>query len=56
MVYSISPGGTETILHTFGIGADGYFPSSALVNVGGVLYGETQAGGCGCGGAGCGTI
>jgi uncharacterized repeat protein (TIGR03803 family) len=44
-VFSLTPQGVETVLHTFGQPGDGAFPSSALVNVGGTLYGTTPNGG-----------
>jgi uncharacterized repeat protein (TIGR03803 family) len=43
-VFSITPGGTEKVLHNFR-GPDGAFPVASLVNVRGTLYGTTQAGG-----------
>jgi uncharacterized repeat protein (TIGR03803 family) len=45
-VYSISPAGTETVLHKFtGGAADGAYPDSSLIDVNGTLYGATSAGG-----------
>jgi uncharacterized repeat protein (TIGR03803 family) len=48
-VFSLTPGGTETVLHSFGGEglADGYLPYSALVAHGGTLYGVTDYGGTG---------
>jgi uncharacterized repeat protein (TIGR03803 family) len=43
-VFSITQGGKEKVLHRFGVGSDGAFPS-ALIDVGGTLYGTTSAGG-----------
>jgi uncharacterized repeat protein (TIGR03803 family) len=43
-VFSITPSGTETVLHSFS-GSDGYEPLAALKNVKGVLYGTTAQGG-----------
>jgi uncharacterized repeat protein (TIGR03803 family) len=37
--------GAETVRYSFGGGLDGYFPSAALLNVGGILYGTTWYGG-----------
>jgi uncharacterized repeat protein (TIGR03803 family) len=59
-VFSVTPNGTERVLHAFYGGyADGSYPSANLVNVGGVLYGTTQQGGgssnCGAG-VGCGMV
>jgi uncharacterized repeat protein (TIGR03803 family) len=48
IVYSISPSGAETILHTFAgtSGSDGAYPSSGLVfDSNGILYGTTGGGG-----------
>ena len=45
-VYSITPYGTETVLHSFGGGSgDGTDPYGGLVNVNGTLYGTTSSGG-----------
>jgi uncharacterized repeat protein (TIGR03803 family) len=44
-VFSITPGGTETMLHTFGSEGDGRGPSAGLINVGGTFYGTTNGGG-----------
>ena len=44
------------ILYSFKGGADGAQPYSAPVELGGLLYGTTAAGGTGCGGLGCGTV
>ena len=65
IIYQLSPppvsGGawTETILHPFGGGADGAYPSGNLIlDVKGNLYGTTQHGGNESGncGLGCGTV
>jgi uncharacterized repeat protein (TIGR03803 family) len=46
IVFSINPTtGTETILHNFGRGSDGASPLSDLIDVNGMLYGTTSAGG-----------
>lgn len=37
--------GTETVLHSFTGGTDGYDPEASLINVKGVLYGTTYRGG-----------
>jgi uncharacterized repeat protein (TIGR03803 family) len=59
-VFSISPSGTETVLHSFGGSGDGAIPFTELVAKNGVLYGTTSAGGtgvCSYGGVpGCGTV
>ena len=44
------------ILYSFKGGSDGAQPYSAPVELGGLLYGTTAAGGTGCGGLGCGTV
>lgn len=46
-VFSITPGGAETILHSFGGSGDGAIPFSELAAKNGVLYGTTSAGGTG---------
>jgi uncharacterized repeat protein (TIGR03803 family) len=44
-VFSITTGGNEKVLHSFGSGADGSGPTADLINVKGALYGTTGAGG-----------
>jgi uncharacterized repeat protein (TIGR03803 family) len=44
-VYSITPSGTETVLHSFGNGTDGAQPVASLIGVKGTLYGTTIYGG-----------
>jgi uncharacterized repeat protein (TIGR03803 family) len=44
-VFSITPTGTETVLHSFGSGTDGAEPESGLIAVNGALYGTTRYGG-----------
>ena len=45
-VFSIDPKtGTETVLHSFGSGADGKYPEAGLTDVNGTLYGTTDDGG-----------
>lgn len=44
-VFSISPSGSESILHSFGQGTDGADPLAGLINVKGTLYGTTSSGG-----------
>jgi uncharacterized repeat protein (TIGR03803 family) len=46
-VYSITPSGTETVLHSFGGSGDGASPFAGLVNVKGTLYSTTYSGGVG---------
>ncbi|MFY9665923.1 MAG: choice-of-anchor tandem repeat GloVer-containing protein [Candidatus Cybelea sp.] len=56
-VYSISLTGHKTKLHNFARGSDGAFPSGAMIDVQGVLYGTTAYGGSSkCAGSGCGTV
>ena len=60
-VFSITPGGKESVLHRFLKGSnDGAYPIGQLVNVNGTLYGTTETGGTGCStsfyNAGCGTV
>jgi uncharacterized repeat protein (TIGR03803 family) len=43
-VFSITPTGTETVLHSFD-GSDGKYPVATLLNVNGTLYGTTKEGG-----------
>jgi uncharacterized repeat protein (TIGR03803 family) len=57
-VFSITPTGTETVLHSFN-GADGKYPEVTLLNVNGTLYGTTIEGGnlkCQHYFGGCGTV
>jgi uncharacterized repeat protein (TIGR03803 family) len=61
VVFSLSPSGSEQVLHSFAGGSDGVNPSSDLIDVNGTLYGTTSQGGStlGCkrfGGSGCGTV
>ena len=44
-VFSITPGGTEKVLHSFGSGTDGFSPEAGLIKVKGTLYGTTYEGG-----------
>jgi uncharacterized repeat protein (TIGR03803 family) len=45
-VFSITPSGTEKVLHAFAAGtSDGSLPVASLVDVKGTLYGTTQSGG-----------
>jgi uncharacterized repeat protein (TIGR03803 family) len=44
-VFSITAGGTEKVLHSFGKGADGLYPTTGLIEVKGTLYGTTSLGG-----------
>lgn len=43
--FSITTGGTEKVLHSFGYGDDGVWPFAPLIDVGGTLYGTTYLGG-----------
>jgi uncharacterized repeat protein (TIGR03803 family) len=44
-VFSVTPAGVETVLHSFAANGDGAFPYAGLLNVRGVLYGTTSNGG-----------
>ncbi|MGB8908924.1 MAG: choice-of-anchor tandem repeat GloVer-containing protein [Candidatus Cybelea sp.] len=44
-VFTITTGGTENILHSFGGRLDGDYPEAALIDVNGTFYGTTYAGG-----------
>jgi uncharacterized repeat protein (TIGR03803 family) len=44
-VFSVTPGAVERVLHRFSGGEDGAMPLSSLVDIRGMLYGTTQAGG-----------
>jgi uncharacterized repeat protein (TIGR03803 family) len=44
-IYSVSRSGFEQVLYRFGGAPDGATPLAGLVNIGGVLYGTTAAGG-----------
>jgi uncharacterized repeat protein (TIGR03803 family) len=44
-VFSITPSGTETVLHIFGASGDGAEPFAGLIDVEGTLYGTTRFGG-----------
>lgn len=44
-VFSITTGGTEKVLHSFGAQPDGNSPDAGLIEVGGTLYGTTRNGG-----------
>lgn len=57
-VFSVSKSGAEHVLYSFKGGTDGAYPFAQLLNVKGVLYGTTNAGGgSGCSsGSGCGTV
>ncbi len=44
-VFSVTLGGVEKVLHTFGAGSDGRFPRAGLIEVRGTLYGTTFLGG-----------
>lgn len=43
-VFSVTPGGTEKVLHSFS-GSDGAYPYASLIDVKGTLYGTTTGGG-----------
>jgi uncharacterized repeat protein (TIGR03803 family) len=44
-VFSITPSGKETVLHSFSGNPDGWYPVARLLNVNGTLYGTTVQGG-----------
>jgi uncharacterized repeat protein (TIGR03803 family) len=44
-VFSVTTGGKETVLHSFGKSGDGSFPQAGLIGVNGTLYGTTSEGG-----------
>ena len=44
-VFSVTPGGAKTILHSFKGTPDGYLPYASLIYVKGKLYGTTYSGG-----------
>jgi uncharacterized repeat protein (TIGR03803 family) len=51
-VFSVTPSGTETVLHSFGGPDDGLQPQAALLEMRGMLYGTTAYGGSQCYGCG----
>ena len=60
-VFKLDASGNETVLHRFGRGSDGRFPSPVIRDAAGNLYGTTLSGGVltlcgGIGETGCGTI
>lgn len=56
-IFSVSPSGSEKVLHSFTGGSDGAIPEAGLIDVNGTLYGTSSEGGSsGCNGAGCGTV
>jgi uncharacterized repeat protein (TIGR03803 family) len=44
-VFTLKPSGGESVVHSFGVGADGLMPTSGLTMVGGHLFGSTYFGG-----------
>jgi uncharacterized repeat protein (TIGR03803 family) len=57
VVFKVSSGGTETVLHVFKGGKnDGAYPTSGLLSLNNHFYGITMTGGTGCHKAGCGTV
>ena len=44
-VFSVTPSGTEKVLHSFGNGTDGAGPRASLIELNGNLYGTTTSGG-----------
>ncbi len=55
-VYSVSPTGSEKVLHNFTGGSDGADPEAGLIDVNGTLYGSTSQGGSSGCNSGCGTV
>lgn len=56
-IFSVTANGTEKVLYSFrGGGYDGANPVNPLINVNGILYGVTGAGGVGNCNGGCGTV
>jgi uncharacterized repeat protein (TIGR03803 family) len=55
--YSVTPTGSEAVLHRFQGGSDGALPNGGLTDIRGTLYGTTGGGGGkGCSSFGCGTV
>ncbi|HWY16796.1 MAG TPA: choice-of-anchor tandem repeat GloVer-containing protein [Rhizomicrobium sp.] len=50
-IFKVTPGGTETVLHSFQIWT-GVYPTGSLIKINGYLYGTTESGG---GSSNCGT-
>lgn len=46
-VYSVTPSGSEKVLHSFAGSSDGKWPLAGLIKVNGTLYGTTSEGGVG---------
>ena len=46
-VFSITPSGKDHVIHSFGNGADGYWPTAGLTPMKGLFYGVTSTGGTG---------
>jgi uncharacterized repeat protein (TIGR03803 family) len=44
-IFSVTTGGTEKVLHSFGPRPDGEYPLASLLDAGGTLYGTTAGGG-----------
>jgi uncharacterized repeat protein (TIGR03803 family) len=44
-IFSVTPSGTETVLHSFVAKGDGSLPLAGLIEVGGTLYGTASSGG-----------
>lgn len=45
VVFHLNPSGVETVIHSFSGDAQGHTPGAGLLDISGVLYGTTQAGG-----------
>jgi uncharacterized repeat protein (TIGR03803 family) len=44
-VFKVTLAGVEKVLHSFGVGNDGFYSQGGLIDVGGTLYGTTAYGG-----------
>ena len=58
-LFSVTLGGKERLIHSFGKGNDGWYPEADLVDIKGALFGTTVGGGthnCAGGYGGCGTV
>ncbi|HEV3091557.1 MAG TPA: choice-of-anchor tandem repeat GloVer-containing protein [Candidatus Cybelea sp.] len=55
-IFSLSTSGKEKVLYAFTGGSDGAFPSTALIDINGTLYGTASGGGGNAKCGGCGTV
>lgn len=56
VVFSMTPSGSETVIHSFGKSGDGVYPYGGLISVHGTLFGTAEAGGGNCSPFGCGVL